>query len=372
MKNIIPLPTKATIEEAAALWLVKIDQGDLSDEQKQQLHTWVNQHPRHRDALTRMARLWGRMDSLHLLAQLFPLQADRAPKRTEVSHNAGNWLQRHPLTVFFGAAASISAVLALLIALNDPVLHATTPAPLLATTEPVELIYQTELGQQSQATLKDGSRITLNTQSKLRVRYSEKERSIYLVSGEALFEVAKNPNRPFVVYAGSGAVRAVGTAFSVQVDNKQEVRVAVSEGTVQVVANSAASGAAKNVHGASKQQTNSVTLKKGGTASYHETIETYAYIDQEKLEQKLAWKNGKWIFDGETLADVITEANRYSAVKIQIVDPAIADLRVGGYFNAGDIDALLATLEAGFNIKVKHSADSIQLSSLSTPPTSAQ
>lgn len=368
MKNVIPFPRNADIAETAATWLVRIDRGDLSDPQKRQLRAWLNEDSRHQDALTHLARLWGKMDALHVLAPLFPLEPSPVAKPVAPLKDSRNWLQRHPLAALFGMAASASAAIALLVVLKDPWQSLTSPA----ITEPVELVYQTELGKQSQAKLKDGSLITLNTQSKLRVHYTDNERSIYLDSGEAHFEVAKNPLRPFVVYAGTGEVRAVGTAFSVRVDNKQEVNVAVSEGTVQVVANLAPTGVPKNNSAASKPKPTSLTLKKGGTASYHGAIETYAYVDQEKLEQKLAWKNGKWIFDGETLAEVIAEANRYSDIKIQIVDPSIAAVRVGGYFNAGDIEALLTALEAGFNIKAQRSADSIQLSSLPTSSPSAQ
>jgi transmembrane sensor len=371
MKNVIPFPRNAAIAEAAAVWLVKLDQGELSAAQRQQLRTWLSEDSRHQDALRHLASLWEKMDALHLLASLFPpeLVATAKPVAHPITplKDARNWLQRHPLSTLFGMAVSASAAIALLIVLKDPWLSLTSPE----ITEPVELVYQTELGKQSQAKLKDGSLITLNTQSKLRVHYTDTERSIYLDSGEAHFEVAKNPLRPFVVYAGTGEVRAVGTAFSVRVDSKQEVNVAVSEGTVQVLANIAPASAAKNNSAASKSKPTALTLKKGGTASYHAAIETYAYVDQEKIAQKLAWKNGKWIFDGETLAEVIAEANRYSDKNIQIVDPSIAAVRVGGYFNAGDIDALLTALETGFNIKVQHSADSIQLSSLPTPSPSA-
>ncbi len=366
MKNIIPFPDKAAIEETAAQWLIKLDQGKLSDAQKQQLRAWLDCDPRHRDALAQLAQLWGRLDALHLLAPLFPLESVTAPKPS-AAKNSGHWLQRHPFSTVFGLTASAALAVAMLVTL-----HGNTPLKTIpVTTEPAELVYQTELGEQSQARLNDGSLITLNTQSRLRVHYTDKERSIYLVSGEAHFDVAKNPQRPFVVYAGTGEVRAVGTAFSVRVDSKQEVKVAVSEGTVQVLANLEQPGDNKNARSPNRPST-SLTLKKGGTASYHDAIETFAYVDQEKLAQKLAWKNGKWIFDGETLTEVIAEANRYSNKKIQIVDPAIADLRVGGYFDAGDIDALLGALAAGFNIRVQRDQDLIQLSALPSPPSSAR
>ena len=356
MRNIIPFPDVSGIAEAAAQWLIKLDQGPLDRAQRGELEAWLNADSRHRDSIAHLARIWGQMDALNLLAQLFPLdaepQSDPSPSR---------W-RRHALFGCIGAAAC-AALIALPLLLSLPLPLLLKQAPVVpAAGEPVELVYQTERGQQSQAALKDGSRVTLNTQSKLRVQFNDDERAVYLLSGEAHFDVAKDRSRPFVVYAGNGAVRAVGTAFSVRVDERQQVNVAVAEGVVEVVTH--ASAAAK-IRQAPRQQ--HIVLKKGGTANYRESIKT-AYVNEDKLAQKLAWKNGKWIFNGESLAEVIAEANRYSDRKIEIVDPAIADLRVGGYFNAGDIDALLATLEAGFNIRVRKSARAIQLSALAPAP----
>lgn len=201
--------------------------------------------------------------------------------------------------------------------------------------------------------------MALNTESVARVRYDDHQRAVFLEKGEAHFNVAKNHEIPFVVYAGNGKVRAVGTAFNVRL-NQQQVDVTVSEGTVRVITPEPSDQPATH-----SDTLTSITLTERGIVRYRDTIESYSYIEPQQLAHKLAWKSGKWIFEGETLAYVIAEANRYTSDKIEIIDPAIVGLRVGGYFNAGDVEPLLAALEVGFGIKVDRSKDGlIQLSSL--------
>jgi transmembrane sensor len=368
MKNTVPYPGKKAIQEEAALWLAKIDQGALSEEQKQQLVEWLNSDSRHRDTLREMARLWGAMDSLSVLAELFP-QADRRTASNETSQAPPSWLREHPVgapsrTSTAGSgralrsfqkarwrvAAGVGAGLGLALMFGA--------ADFLWGTKPTELVYQADLGQVSRVALKDGSVMTLNTQSKTRVRINDRERKVYLIGGEAHFEVAKNRAVPFTVYAGNGFVRAVGTQFSVRLE-QQMVDVMVAEGTVKVVAGLDGAEnpqAAKSTASRQKSLT-TLNLAAGGIANYSNTIRTYSYIKPEALAHKLAWKSGRWIFEGETLEQVIAEANRYTNRKIEIVDPALADLRVGGYFKVGEIDPLLNALEVSFGIKVTEADD---------------
>ncbi|MET0987629.1 MAG: FecR domain-containing protein [Steroidobacteraceae bacterium] len=346
--NVIPLRLSGA-EDSAAAWLAIMDRGELSYEQRQQLHAWLEENARHADAFLRLARLWGQMDALQVLAQ-----QKSAPKAE--SRIVGRRLA-------LGAAAGAIVCVAALLAPGPSTWFAQDSQA------PTERVYETDVGEQSHARLDDGSVIALNTRSKLRVRYQETERSIDLISGEANFEVAKNPQVPFVVYAGNGAVRAVGTAFNVRVRDGNSVDVTVAEGTVQVTAGTAATkhSSSERTESALKQ----LTLKRGGVANYGDAIQTYGYVTPEKLAQNLAWKNGKWIFAGESLAMVVAEANRYSSTPIEIADPAIGGVRVGGYFDVGDVNALLHALEVGFGIQVRRGQDAIQLSAASpSPPVS--
>lgn len=358
MKNVVQFPDNSAIEEAAGVWLARLDGGNLSASRKQELQAWLEADPRHREVLQRMAGLWGEMDALGVLAELFPLQMTRRSAEKPQLQTPLAWWREHRFGAAPAFAASAALVLGVVFVLNSPL----GPDPGAATAGPVELVYQTELGKQSRTTLKDGSTMTLNTETRARVRFDDNERAIYLEQGEAFFEVAKNTQRPFIVYAGNGRVRAVGTAFSVRVRD-QDVDVAVTQGIVEVAADNNTRTAKLINSSPVHQRLHTITLKARGVANYSQSIEAHTYIELEKIEHKLAWTNGKWIFEGDELADVIAEANRYTSRKIEITDPAIARMKIGGYFNVGEVDSLLATLEQGFGIKITHvSGDLIQLS----------
>lgn len=347
MNNVIPLPDKARIKDEAAIWLVILDRGDLCESDKKRLKHWLAAEALHRETLWELALVWGEMDAMVVLAEIFPL-AKKTEKKKPLP-----WWKQQPLGVGLAFAASICIVIALVFAVFPNSSRDVAP---------VELVYGTERGTQSQVTLSDSSKVVMNTDTEIRVRFTESERAIYLLQGEAYFNVAKNPQRPFIVYAGNGQVRAVGTAFSVYLNERKsnKVDVVVSEGIIEVKA------------GKKVQTTDSMELvkdqkgiavKAGGVVSYNEAIESVDYVSEQDIQKKLGWKTGKWVFKGDSLADVVAEISRYTDKTLEIVDPEIAGLRVGGYFNVGDIDPLLTALQASLGIKVNYAnAKLIQLS----------
>jgi len=235
-------------------------------------------------------------------------------------------------------------------------------------TKPVEVVYETKTGEQSQVALDDGSVILLDTRSRARVRYDARERGVYLDRGQVFFTVARNQQLPFVVHAGQGQVRAVGTAFDIRREGDR-VDVLVTEGVVQVSARGRATAAIDSSSSTPKAwPASTVELRSGGEASYTEVIEKTRYLQQENLERRTSWRHGKWMFRGETLTDMVEEISRYTDKKIEIVDPRIAGLRVGGYFDVGETDAVLAALQGSFGVRVHRVSDShIQLSALDEP-----
>lgn len=336
MNNIIPLRVRAAIQDEALEWIVKIDQGNLSDQDKLHLNVWLNVDESHRQALRHAAEMWDNLESLSVLAEVFPLDSEQAVQPS--------WYRQHYL------GSTIAAVLLLALVLWFPQYY---QKPIVDSAQH----YQTALNEQSKITLPDGSQMTLNALSQVRVSYSEAQRSIELLAGEAHFKVASNAQRPFVVYAGDGLVRAVGTAFSVKL-KAEGVDVRVAEGIVEVVA-----GVGEQRGATRTASLSGVRVESGGEANYQDVVNKVEYVDAAVLANKLAWTDGKWVFQGETLAEVIGEASRYSGRSISINDPAIANLRIGAYFNAGDVEALLDTLEVAFDIDVKRFANgNIQLS----------
>lgn len=341
MKNIIPFSDKKIINKEASDWFAKLHRGELTQQQRSDLHGWLMQNPRHGHSLIQMAELWDDMHSLSLLAELIPVDCD--PRAVSNNQSFISIVAKPSMVVVTALAASVILVFSLIFmsATDQQVKGKGSPV-----SEPYELVYHAKLGEQSLAQLSDGSSILLNTQTTIKVRFDDSERAVELIEGEAHFDVAKNPEIPFVVYAGNGRIRAVGTAFSVRLD-QQRVGVTVTEGVVQV--SSDVNSPVKNATGTTTT-VKTVTLRQNGEAYYRDSIEDVGYIDAHALEKKLAWKSGKWLFDGARLDEVIKEANRYLDIKLVIGDPSIANLQVGGYFNIGDIDPLLSALEKGLGV----------------------
>lgn len=196
--------------------------------------------------------------------------------------------------------------------------------------------YTTHVGEIEQVILEDGSRISLNTDSEVRVRYSSSYRHVDLTRGEALFQVAKNKEKPFDVEAGSTTVRAVGTAFSVRLHEagaNERVDVVVSEGRIAI-------------NPPSKE-----TYAAGSVASVRNGRVDATIVANEDITSKLSWTTGRLMFQGEKLSAVVQEINRYNLRKLQITDPDISDLRIGGTFQATDPDGFARALGATFGIK---------------------
>lgn len=224
--------------------------------------------------------------------------------------------------------------------------------------------YSTPIGGVENVPLADGSKVTLNTNTSIRVSLSDHERRVQLDRGEAFFEVAKDRSRPFVVYAGDKRVVAVGTKFSVRRENG-DVQVVVTEGRVNLAAAEIAS-APPGTPGAGAGSAeiaipSSTFLDAGAIArtSHREVlVRKDAAADAERL---LSWRRGYVSFDNVALADAAAEFNRYNTRKIVIADPAIAAIRVGGNFRSDNSDAFLALIQSGFPIVVEQDGDRVVL-----------
>jgi transmembrane sensor len=180
--------------------------------------------------------------------------------------------------------------------------------------------YSTRMGEIRSITLSDGSVITLNTNSRVAVSFTDNQRDIRLEQGEALFKVAKNKDRPFIVAVANATVRAVGTSFAVRALSASPIEVVVREGIVEVARKDA--GAVRAGAG-----TKAVV---GGSAPI-----VVRPISRFELARELAWEAGRIAFQNERLADAAKEFARYSSTKI-IVDPTIGNRTVTGLFFSND------------------------------------
>jgi transmembrane sensor len=224
--------------------------------------------------------------------------------------------------------------------------------------EPAVQIYATQVGELQTLQLADRSFARLNTNTLVEIDYRLNERRVRLIKGEALFDVAKDPDRPFVVYAGANTVRAVGTRFAVRI-SQQDVEVLVSEGDVELTgAASGGSGPTRPVLISSLRPRQAARIETDAAAGTPVHIET---IEPREVIRRLSWATGVLEFDGEPLAQVIDEVSRYTPLRIQIGDPSLRELPVGGRFRIGDTQALFDVLENGFSATVIRDGDVVTI-----------
>jgi transmembrane sensor len=200
--------------------------------------------------------------------------------------------------------------------------------------------YTTGLGEQKSVELADHSHITLDSLTRIRVRFTADARIVELEEGQAQFSVAKDPARPFKVEAGTKTIVAVGTVFDVEYVDRQ-VDVAMVEGRVAVL--SRGDRSAPNANTQSRDP--SIELGAGeGLRVRADGVSTV--VAKADIEAATAWRQGKVIFRNETLSEAVHRLNRYSRQQVVIDDAALARMKVSGVFDAGDAQAFAEAMEA--------------------------
>lgn len=326
----LAMESREQVEQAAAEWIARRDTGSWSEADAAALQSWLAGSPSRRAAYYRLNAAWheaGRLRALHTAG----LSRDESDVAVDHMDRAVSGTQ-HRRWALALAAGLLLAIAGALLVFDDQIFHPNR--------------YTTVIGGLQAVPMPDGSRITLNTDSQLRISLTENERRIDLDRGEAFFEVAKDPNRPFVVRAGNRRIIAVGTQFSVRREG-DDVRVIVTEGTVRLEPAAASTTPA---------------LLPAGTIARAEADNVL--VQQQpipEIEQRLTWRSGILTFRDTPLADAVAEFNRYNTRKIVIEDPAIAALQVGGIFRSTNLDPFVHLLEQGFPIHATPDGDRIIL-----------
>jgi len=194
--------------------------------------------------------------------------------------------------------------------------------------------------------LTDGSIVELGPDSGIEVDYSTGERALVLLRGEAVFTVSKNPNRPFVVRAGSGSVTAIGTVFNVR-RTLGDVQVRVLEGTVAVRPQSEEGDIVEDA-----ASVNEVALVTAGNQTFYSGEGIMSAVEAADVQAGLAWRTGVLTLVNRELSDVIQEVNRYVQNEVAIGDSAIGDFRFTGTVYPDKIDEWLEGLTQGYPLKV--------------------
>lgn len=340
------------ISEEAAHWFVEFRTGDIDSVGRRDFDAWVRTSPEHLRAFIEVSALWGHagtLDRQHLSGveeliasareEVNVVPLSRAPQREAFGKRRG---------VQFGLAA---AVVGLLI----------VGSTLTWTLMTARRTYSTEVGERRSLRLADGSTVTLNSRSRARVELNGSARTVDLLEGEALFRVAREASRPFVVRAEGTSIRAVGTEFDVDRKGRGTV-VTVVDGRVAV---------SRTDSDADRSQTEPGSGEPHGVlVSAGERIDTTdaGAPAPTRINASIAtaWTQGKVILQSATLEDVVERFGRYSQRRLVAVDHGAVPFRLSGVFST-DPDFLIRYLRERADIEVRESATQILIIRTGSP-----
>jgi transmembrane sensor len=336
---------KKILEEAASHYL-SLQDDTMSGAELKAWQAWFMRSKDHQTAFRRLETLWGALDSVSLddlttsavaAERAAPFLADGSVISL-VARDAAPTAEaaRSPRWYALIAASFAAVVMAGYMAFSPfdgPASNPATP-------------YYTAAGQQRVVHLADGSIVELGSDSAVSVAYTADERGLTLVRGQAIFTVAKNPNRPFVVRAGSGSVTAIGTVFNVR-RTVGDIQVRVLEGTVAV--------RPKGVDAVSidsEKSVKEVALVTAGNQTGYSQDGVMTAVEAADVHADLGWRVGVLTLVNRELSDVIQELNRYLETEVAIGDNAIGKFRFTGTVYPDKIDEWLEGLTEGYPLKV--------------------
>ena len=352
MSTRYPVENRQILQEASA-WFVEFRHGE-DGLRRREFMSWLRRSPEHIRAYLEVSTTYAKLP--HTTASPDPGMQElieRTRSRVNVvpldaQSDASNVapLANHPRSVHAAPrsrnllAAAAAAILCAGAALASWLVLTRAP------------VYSTQTAEHRSITLEDGSRIELNARSTVRVRLTATERTVELLDGQALFRVAKDEQRPFIVRTGAARVRAVGTRFDVHL-RKAGTIVTVLEGSVAV--QGAVAGPTSATLGGS-----TVKLAAGEQAIVDASI--IARTPRANVDAAIAWTKGEFEFDETRLADVVEEFNRHSFVPLVIESPALEDFRISGIYSFDDPASLLRFLRNQPDILVVEDRNGMRLS----------
>lgn len=356
--NRAPLLSTTERAERAAIWAARLADGPLSRDHQAEFETWLEVDPAHGEALREIRGAWEAVEHYAASAEVMALrEAALASARRTMGRRAG----RGPrMRLIWGIAASLVLLLG-----------AVSAAAWLWLTPRT---YETGVGERRVVALSDGSKLSLDADTVVRVSYTHENRKLWLDRGRARFEVAKNPLRPFSVTAGDEVVVATGTAFSVELLQKQ-VHVVLYEGHV-VLMDRRGEGVRRTVAIGPRTVLAEQLLVPGqelivpARAAPIAAAAVPAVVAPSDPARSLSWEGGQMVFEDESLPAVVERMNRYAERPLAIGDAGAAQLKVSGVFRAGDTNALVQGLAAAFGIRTRPGPDGLMLfrSETSRPP----
>jgi len=358
----------APVSEQAAAWFLAFESGDIDEDGHRQFVDWLKSAPVNIQEFLAIAtlhlevsqspRLAATIDELVSEARANVVVLDEAVHDAEPAADGKTTPRRFLWAVAASVVLGIAATLAFVL----------TPGS-------QGQVFRTARGEQRSIALEDGSLVVLNTLSEIRVDYTSSRRAAVLVTGEALFDVEEDLNRPFTVEAGSLLITVTGTRFNVYRQEVQTV-LTVVEGEVEAAPTESAVIMASDPAPADEAPSSPLAedpVESAPTAvvvaaGEQVTMASDGAVIREtevNVERATAWTQRRLIFDNEPLELVSQEFNRYNSRHLIIENPELASRRVTGVINAHDGEALVAFLEGQPGIRVRHEPDAIRVSSAS-------
>ncbi|HKX79086.1 MAG TPA: FecR domain-containing protein [Novosphingobium sp.] len=312
--------------QAAGDWIVRASEASFSASDRRALQAWRLEDPRNERAFRELNRLW------HELPQLDSLLPTGDPGEFQVD------VPRPRARLAWGwGAAGLTGIAAAFALLLLPSLEPT----------PAEQ-FSTKVGQISEVTLSDGSKITLAPNTRLTVEFSDEIRRIRLTRGVAFFDVRRDAGRPFLVDTGHSAIRVVGTRFNVDREARS-VEVGVVQGIVEVKGKA---GANQRVRVATLRPGDlvKVVTRSDGHSDF-QTVATGGPLS-ERDANRGGWRRGQLVYDNAQLGEIIDDVNRFYAPGVTASDPRLRELRVTASFAVSDIPDFLRSIDRLFPVVV--------------------
>lgn len=312
------------LHEQAAHWFLRLRDADIDADEIEAALAWLAESPEHQAAYDAVERVWDGSA---------PAAAEPSPIRQAEPVGTRSFI----LTRVWRVAAAILVLVGLAAGARYSSYWEETPAPVR---------YASVVGETRSITLADGSTVTLGAASSISVEYAAQVRRVVLTDGEALFTVAKNPARPFIVEAAGGSAQALGTVFNVH-RGPEGVTVGVAEGVVQVKATAGASAPA-------------VRLPAGTEVTYTALAEL-GPVRNVRAERVGAWQRGVLSFIDRPLGAVVADLNRYSNRLIVIDDESLKQMHVSGSVTMTGIEEWLRALQGTAVVELRESDRALTL-----------
>lgn len=327
---------------------------ELTPAQQQAFESWLAESPEQRQAYDQIAKYFGvnaELDVALLAASERDTQAinpftasahKKSQRHRSIKPGFSGLLSR----LFSSQRASLVSVLVLGFYFSGVFYHyLSKPQAIIEATPSLAFESESAVGERRFISLKDGSQLYLNADSKVKVVFDDLRRKVILLEGEVYFDIAKDPNRPFIVEAGEVDIRVVGTAFNVDRRDSQ-VNIDVTEGVVRSEADRV------------------VELTAGQAISASE----YGFdeVRESRYELSADWRNG-WIeADSLLLSELVFKLQKYSQAEL-VVDPALDDLVISGRFNLDNPSDTLAIIAPLYDLSIENSGDKIYLDGHTAP-----